>query len=111
MNCGYLAEDKNSVTFYVSGNLVENCDGLESYDFCSVYKENNGNSKHHMRRKFLAFSNDIKHTAVCHTVPCYIINSRIELQNERTRHIHSVKHIMPQSYTLPVKTPTLKITC
>ena len=50
MNCAYLAEGK------VSGNLVKNCDGLGSYDFCSVYKENNGNSKHHMRRKFLAMT-------------------------------------------------------
>ena len=56
MNCAYLAEGK------VSGNMVENCDGLGSYDFCSVYKENNGNSKHHMRRKFLAFTNDKTHS-------------------------------------------------
>jgi len=50
----------------VSGNLVENCDGLENYDFCSVYKENNGNVANitcmvRMRIKFLAFTNDIKH--------------------------------------------------
>ena len=52
MNYAYIAEDKNSgtskVLYTVSGNLVENCDRLENYDFCSVYKENNGNSKHYM---------------------------------------------------------------
>ena len=79
MNCAYLAEGK------VSGNLVKNCDGLGSYDFCSVYKENNGNSKHHMRRKFLAFTNDIKHTAICHIL-AHVILSTVELSYRMRGH-------------------------